>query len=204
MKILIKILKYTILILPIPLLVFVILLRNGVISINYRQHNFEVISDMDYQRKSKPLAKSDFYKNNAQIRTAPDSSVPANYMKYHYSFVEFEEPEKELKNPLKPNSEVLRRGKNRYEAFCIYCHDAKGTGSGYIITKVQLTEDEEGFPKPANLISKTTKAMNDGRLFHILSAGQNLMFPVSDKMNETDRWAVICYIRKLQRESAIK
>jgi hypothetical protein len=70
-----------------------------------------------------------------------------------------------------------------------------------IITDVVLEEDEEGFPGPPDLTEKRTRELSDARIYHILSAGQNLMFAYNDRLNPEKRWVLVNYIRKLQNDA---
>jgi mono/diheme cytochrome c family protein len=40
---------------------------------------------------------------------------------------------------------------------------------------------------------------SNGELFNTITNGKNTMFPLGDKLNAEDRWAVIAYVRALQR-----
>ncbi|MFN3781789.1 MAG: c-type cytochrome, partial [Candidatus Kapaibacteriota bacterium] len=128
-----------------------------------------------------------------------NKNFPTRKLFYEFEPYEYSVPTKTFKNPLpSDNFYVLERGRLLYSRFCIPCHNTDGRGNGPIIAAVVLTEDEEGFPQPKDLTSEHTRKLTDGRLFHILSAGQNLMFSFHDKMNDFDKWCVISYIRKLQ------
>jgi len=158
----------------------------------------ETVADMEHQAKVSPQEPDGFFNDSASIASVPLNSVPAGKFRYPFEQAEYDSATV-LVNPLPANDYILARGKNRFQTFCVPCHGNDGEGQGLIITKPELDEDEEGFPPPADLTSRHTKELTDGRLFHILSAGQNLMFPVNFKMNVTDRWALVLYIRKLQK-----
>jgi mono/diheme cytochrome c family protein len=49
-----------------------------------------------------------------------------------------------------------------------------------------------------NLTRPETAALSDARIYHIISAGQNLMPSYADKISPTDRWAIVYYLRTLQ------
>lgn len=196
--------KWFLMVLSSLLLIVAILLHLGLIKFYREFQPFEIIADMDNQIKSLPQKESNFFPDSASFRNPVENTVPKIGSKYQLIDLEYEEAENENKNPLEPTEKVHARGKNRFETFCVPCHNYDGKGNGIIITKVKLKEGEEGFPAPANLTREFTRKISDARIFHILSAGQNLMFPVNYKLNETDRWALVHYIRKLQKDSNIK
>ncbi len=199
-----NILKWSLMIFSSLLLIGAIMLQTGVIKFYRAFQPFEIIADMDNQIKPSPQKESSFFADSSSFRSAIENTVPKFGSKYHLTDLEYEEAEFENKNPLEPTERVLARGKNRFETFCVPCHNYDGKGNGVIITKVKLKEGEEGFPAPANLTREFTRTISDARIFHILSAGQNLMFPVNYKLSETDRWALVHYIRKLQKDSYIQ
>jgi len=201
LKILIKILKFIVLLFPLVLLSYVILVKYNIFKELSKEQPFELISDMDRQLKVNPQEFSTTFDNGLSVRTPVDSSVPRYGTKYHLEQIEYFIAETLFTNPLPDNEFILERGKIKFETFCVPCHNYDGKGKGVIVTKANLKPGEEGFPEPADLTKESTRKMKDGRLFHILSSGQNLMFPVTDKLNEAERWAVIKYIRFLQKKN---
>lgn len=157
-----------------------------------------ITNDMAEQNKLSSQEPSGFFSDSMSIIPSPPNSIPRVHAKYRFTQVEYDSAIVRFTNPLPRDKYVLARGKNRYEIFCVPCHNHDGMGEGLIVTKPELAPNEEGMPPPTDLTGSNARNIPDGRLFHILSAGQNLMFPVNFKMNETDRWAVVHYIRFLQ------
>ncbi len=116
-------------------------------------------------------------------------TVPRDFTPYPYP----RDPElagKNLKNVLQPTLTVLKRGQSIYNVYCIVCHGPKGKGDGSIIPK---------FPRPPTLLSEKVKDWSDGRIYHTITMGQNLMPSYASQVAPGDRWAVIHYVRALQR-----
>jgi mono/diheme cytochrome c family protein len=97
---------------------------------------------------------------------------------------------RELKNPLKRTEAVLTRGQDRYNIYCIVCHGPTGEGDGSVIGK---------FPRPPSLQSDKVIAWADGNIYHVITHGQNLMPSYASQVSQADRWAIIHYIRAIQR-----
>lgn len=93
-------------------------------------------------------------------------------------------------NPLPKTREVLDRGKKMYESHCIVCHGASGMGDGPVIGP---------YPKPPLLMSDKLVAYADSQIFHVITRGQNIMWAYGHKVREEDRWAIVHYVRALQR-----
>ncbi len=183
---------------PTGLLVFTILLRADVFKSVNQSQPFELISDMDNGLNLKPQSRNIFAANKGWESLRPENSVPISGDIYRIEQNDIESSVKNGDNPL-PNSElVLKYGKYLYETHCVYCHNHNADGMGAIVTKVVLKKDEDPFPNPPDIRNKGEDVLPDSRIFHILSAGQNLMYPVSHKLNNNDKWAIIKYLRTLQ------
>jgi cytochrome c5 len=97
---------------------------------------------------------------------------------------------KALKNPLPRTMAVMNRGQKTFNTFCIVCHGPKAEGNGYVVPR---------FPQPPSLHSEKVRGWTDGRIFHVITMGQNLMPGYALQISPEDRWAVIHYVRALQR-----
>jgi mono/diheme cytochrome c family protein len=118
-----------------------------------------------------------------------EGTIPRGFESYPYK----DNPEaagRDLKNPLKPTKDVLARGKHIYNIYCIVCHGPNGEGDGSIIPK---------FPRPPSLQSDKVRGWPDGRIYHVMTMGQNLMPSYASQVSPGDRWAAVHYIRALQR-----
>lgn len=204
----IKFIKYFLYFIPFFLLAYVLLVRYSVFDkykfLNFlsskKNQPFQIIADMDSQVKPKPQKDSRLLSRSDFRTLTPDSTYPSFGSKYPFEQIDFAIAESTFKNPLPASEFIINRGKQRFETHCVPCHNFDGLGRGKIITDVKLKEDEEGFPEPANLTRPETQKLSDARIFHILSSGQNLMFPVNDKLSENERWALVHYIRYLQKK----
>lgn len=95
-----------------------------------------------------------------------------------------------LKNPLRPTMAVIKRGQYLFNTYCIVCHGPNGMGDGYIVPK---------FPRPPSLQSEKIRHWPDGNVYHVITMGQNLMPSYASQIMPADRWAVVDYVRALQR-----
>jgi hypothetical protein len=89
---------------------------------------------------------------------------------------------------------VLKRGEDRYNAFCSPCHARVGDGNGMIV--------ERGFPKPPSFHIDRLRKAPVGHYFDVITHGYGAMYPYGNRVETRDRWAIIAYIRLLQSRSA--
>lgn len=97
---------------------------------------------------------------------------------------------RELRNPVARNKEMLLKGQKYFNTYCMVCHGTKGEGNGTIVPK---------FPQPPTLHSDKVRNWPDGRIFHVITAGQGLMPSYATQLTAEERWAVVNYVRVLQR-----
>lgn len=124
------------------------------------------------------------------VRVPPQGTIPANFEPYAYAKDEGELAGRMLHNPLRPTKAVLERGQKLFDTYCAVCHGTKGDGAGFIVPK---------FPQPPPLFSDKVTQWPDGRIFHVMTRGQNLMPSYASQMTADERWAVVHYVRVLQR-----
>jgi mono/diheme cytochrome c family protein len=123
------------------------------------------------------------------MRMPVQGTVPRDFKPYAFA-KDAEAAGRELRNPLRPTQAVLARGQHVFNTNCAVCHGPAGEGDGYIVPK---------FPRPPSLQSDKVRAWPDGRIYHVISMGQNLMPSYASQISSGDRWAAIQYIRVLQR-----
>ncbi len=172
--------------------IFWILLLSGNILWTSDTPPLQVIRDMDNQMRITPQEEYPFFPDRSSDRPPLPYTVPRYAQVYTPETVD-EALEKYPENPLPATEFVLARGKNRFETFCAPCHGFEGKGDGTVVKR--------GFPAPPDLTREITRSYSDTQIFHIISRGQNVMPSYASKLSETDRWAVVHYVRWLQQRA---
>jgi mono/diheme cytochrome c family protein len=98
--------------------------------------------------------------------------------------------EKAKKNPLPSDKKVIEQGEKVAKINCVSCHGPTGKGDGAAAVALN--------PKPADWTSSRVQDEPDGELFWKISNGRGPM-PPWKHLPESDRWAVIRYIRSLKK-----
>jgi mono/diheme cytochrome c family protein len=105
-----------------------------------------------------------------------------------------------IKNPYPITDAGLVKGKELYTIYCATCHGDKGDGAGYLVR-----DDGGVYPaQPANFLLEEHLNASNGRYYHSIMHGRNLMGSYKDKLNTEERWQVIHYIRSLQAKELKK
>lgn len=126
-----------------------------------------------------------------------------------YAYIDTEDSRNEatanlINNPYPITTDGLARGKDLYVTFCAICHGEKGDGAGYLVRDANPATGDEGgkYPvQPAILTNDEFSSTSNGRLYHAIVYGKNLMGSYADKMNSEERWQVVHYIRALQAKN---
>ena len=96
--------------------------------------------------------------------------------------------------PVPVTPQLLQRGRERFNITCIMCHGATAAGNG--ITK------QYGLATVVTLQDDRIRKMADGEIFNTITNGKNTMMAYGPNIMVADRWAIIAYLRALQRSQS--
>ncbi len=145
--------------------------------------------DMYVSPAIKPQEKDPSDSGQTAMRLPPEGTVPRNFEPYQFAATDTLAAS-ELVNPIPPTADVLAMGQKYYDIFCYTCHGETGAGDGPIIPKMT---------KPPVLYSKKVIDWSDGRIYHLITHGQGNMPSYRNYIDPTTRWAIIHYLRALQK-----
>ena len=91
---------------------------------------------------------------------------------------------------------LLERGRERFQIHCAPCHGQVGEGNGIV--------SQYGLNGVANLQQSRLRTMPDGQFFETITRGKGNMAPYGSNVTVEDRWAIISYVRALQRSQNAK
>ena len=177
--------------------VFVILVLSGRITWFSEQPPVEFLDNMDLTRKAIPQAANGFFPDRRGQRDPVEGTVARDNEVYQLGMGDLEAAETANVDPQLDRTEfLLARGQNRFNVYCSPCHNYDAQGESRVATRGNWA----GIP---NLTRAETAALSNARIYHIISAGQNLMPSYADKIAPVDRWAIIYYLRSLQGDAAM-
>ena len=94
--------------------------------------------------------------------------------------------------PATVDAALLERGRQRYVIYCQPCHDARGDGKGILF--------QRGNVPTASLHDGRVLTYPDGRIFDVITNGTGLMAGYRWPIPPADRWAIVAYVRDLERK----
>ncbi len=155
----------------------------------------EVFPDMDRQSKFHPQGDTAFFADGMTDRPIPAGTVARNMIVGDDHLLLGRDADGEFATTFPASLDVDRdffnRGRERYEIYCAPCHGLAADGKG-IVTQY-------GWGLPANLHSDLIRNQSHGEIYNTIANGKNTMYPLGDKIDPDDRWAIVAYVRALQR-----
>lgn len=146
------------------------------------------MSRMERHPRLNPQSPSAFFKDGRGMRPAPVGSVPRGRRPY---LIKNPEEAASLENPLPRTLATMEKGRALYAVYCRVCHGPLGDG------RTSLSGAYGA--KPTDLRARRLAQARDGAIYHVLTVGKNAMPSYAYELEEDERWAVIHYLRALQR-----
>lgn len=170
--------------------------------------------DMQDQPRYKAYKKSDFFTDGRGSRDLPAGTVARGLLKEDKAFytgqIDNPDPNAQVQStigptgntivtsfpnaidefPIQVTKELIDRGENRYNIYCIVCHGAVGKGDGMIVRR--------GFPQPPTYHDDRLRNAPVGHFFDVVTNGWGRMNGYAASIQPADRWAIVAYIRALQ------
>lgn len=170
--------------------------------------------DMQDQPRYRAYKKSEFFNDNRASRNLPEGTVARGFLKDDKALftgkINNPDPNVQVQTttdasgntlvssfpnaidefPVPVTKELVDRGQERYNIYCIVCHGPVGNGDGMVVRR--------GFPQPPTYHDDRLRNAPVGHFFDVMTNGWGKMNSYADKLSASDRWAVVAYIRTLQ------
>ena len=150
---------------------------------------------MEHQPKLRPQSENEFFADGRADRMPPARTVARGMLRIDDHLHQGKDAAGAFAAGLPAGITVelafVQRGRDQYQIYCLPCHGATGDGNG--ITK------RYGMGATPTYHDPRLRDMPDGEIFNTITNGKNTMLPYADKLAPEDRWAVVAYVRALQR-----
>ena len=163
-----------------------------------RRPPIELFPDMDRQPKLRPQTGVDLFPDGFSSRLpvagtiargVPYQDTPLNtgFVPGTTNYV--------ATIPIPVTQQLMARGQERFPINCSPCHGAQGDGKG-IATKFGLTVSADLH----DALTRKIIQQPDGQIFNTITHGKKpMMGSYAASLTIEDRWAVVAYVRALQR-----
>jgi mono/diheme cytochrome c family protein len=156
----------------------------------------QVWDDMKQQPKFHPQGENEvpaLAGDHRDARRPPEGTVARGHMVEQTAY--FTGMEGDLyvgKSPVPLTPALLHQGQIKFNTYCQPCHDKTGSGVGIVPTRVPTWQ-------PSNLTEDRVVQFADGDIFNVITNGRRSMPSYRFQVAVEDRWAIIAYVRALQR-----
>ncbi len=170
--------------------------------------------DMQDQPRYKAYKESEFFADGRASRDIPEGAIARGRLKDNKAFytgkVDNPDPNAQAETttdaagntiatsfpnaieefPIPVTRELIDRGQERYNIYCMVCHGPVGAGDGMIVRR--------GFWKPSSYHDDRLRNAPVGHFFDVITNGWGRMNGYGPMIPAADRWAIVAYIRTLQ------
>jgi mono/diheme cytochrome c family protein len=147
-------------------------------------------SSLKNQEKVLPESRSSFYPDGFAMRPPVEGTVARSQMPYEFTN-DVVSAGKYMQNSLKPTPHVMEIGQRDFNTYCSPCHGYFADGDSRL---------QGQFPSPPSLHTDSLRLAPDGLYYEVITNGfQGVMPSYARQIPRDERWAIIWYIRALQK-----
>lgn len=141
---------------------------------------------MTQQKRYGTFTPAGLFENGSEAQPLPEGAVAQG---------DLERVSRAQRKP-QVDAQLLARGRERYGIYCAPCHGLSGRGDGMIV--------QRGFPAPPSYHISRLRAAPAEHFFDVITNGYGVMFSYAARVDPSDRWAIVAYIRALQESQGAK
>jgi len=149
--------------------------------------------NMDDQPKYKAQSSSEFFDDGSAMRRPVEGTVARGDLRDDVAYFTGKDGFGTFiaHMPTAITKASLKRGRERFDIYCAPCHGRVGDGRGIMI--------QYQYAPPPSFHNERVRRMSDGEVFDIVTNGVRNMPSYKHQLPVDDRWAIIGYLRALQR-----
>jgi mono/diheme cytochrome c family protein len=173
--------------------------------------HIHIFPDMDFQPKFKSDTANDLFSDGRANRGELDGTIARGWLgedRLYWNGIEHADagdawttgfpqtyPDGRKFNV---DAALLARGHQRFDIYCTPCHGYDGHGKGMVFKRLSDQGEVWGI---RDLVDPTQDVvlMPNGQIFNTISNGFNTMMGYGAQIPAYDRWAIVSYVRALQR-----
>ena len=163
------------------------------------QPRIHIIPDMDKQPKFKAQSRNPMFADRRAMRPPVAGAVARGATLGEPALTSGKTGENWVSSvPIEVDRGTLQRGRERYEINCSPCHGLAGFGDGMVAKRADELLEGTWTP-PTSFHTDLLRERPAGHLFNTISNGIRNMPAYGPQIPVGDRWAIVAYVRALQR-----
>jgi mono/diheme cytochrome c family protein len=154
---------------------------------------------MGRQPKFKAQTANPLFADNRAMRPPVTGAVARGELRADDAFYRGKaDGEWVVRFPVPVTPQLMRRGQERYDIYCTTCHGMVGYGDGMIAKRADQLQ-EGTWVAPSSYHTELVRSRPVGHLFNSITHGIRNMPAYGPQIPFEDRWAIVAYVRALQR-----
>lgn len=156
--------------------------------------------NMDFQNRFDPQERNDFFADRRSQRPPVEGTVARGNLQaddaYYKGVTVNGAPVDNIPERITVDRAFVERGQNRFNVYCSPCHGQVGDGQGVV--------GAQYWPVPVTSVhNERVRNAPDGYIFDVITNGIRTMPKYSHQVSVRDRWAIVAYVRALQRSQNV-
>jgi mono/diheme cytochrome c family protein len=159
-----------------------------------------LIQDMDSQPKYKAQRENPIFADGRADRDAVAGTVAVGHLNEDDHFFRGRANggwARTFPAQVELSEQTMARGKERFGIYCAPCHGQGGLGDGMVHKRADALG--QGWIAPTNVTQAYLRQQPVGELYNTITHGIRNMPAYGPQITPEDRWAIIMYLRALQR-----
>jgi len=163
------------------------------------QPRIHIVPDMDNQPKYKAQSRNPVFADRRAMRPPVAGTVARGATLGNPALASGKVGEDWVEIiPIEVDRDLLERGRERYDVYCSPCHGLVGFGDGMVAKRADELLEGTWTP-PTSFHTDLLRERPAGHLFNTISNGIRNMPAYGPQIPVEDRWAIVAYVRALQR-----
>ncbi len=171
------------------------LLMAGCRGMESRKPPIQPNLNMDFQVRYDPQEANPFFEDGRAMRPTVRGTIARGQLREDEAFYNGTSAGNQMLDhiPVPVTRALLERGQQRFGIYCAVCHGYAGDGQGIMMT------GNYGFTPAPSFHDPRLLAVQEGYIFNVITNGMRTMPPYAQQIAVADRWAIVAYVRALQR-----
>ncbi|MDZ7715848.1 MAG: c-type cytochrome [Balneolaceae bacterium] len=155
--------------------------------------------NMDQQNRFEAQEENNFFADGRSMRQPVEGTISRGNLRQDKAYFQGinEDSSFVTSIPVDVTKSFLYRGQKMYNIYCAPCHGKTGDGQGIIMT------GQYGFVPAPTYHQDRLRNVEDGYLYSTIANGIRNMSSYAHQIEVKDRWAVVAYVRALQRSQYV-
>jgi mono/diheme cytochrome c family protein len=189
---------YTVVILVVASFIPIALIMRARVTTS-EQPRIHIIPDMDNQPKYKAQSRNPLFADRRAMRPQVEGTVARGTTLGNPALTSGKVGEEWVEAiPVTVDMALIQRGRERYDIYCSPCHGLAGAGDGMVAKRADELMEGTWTP-PTSFHTDLIRQRPVGHIYNTISNGIRNMPAYGTQIPVEDRWAVVAYVRALQR-----